>query len=92
MNRVHKDSASFGLIKDFLADPHTMRIHSETTSAHQPNEASHARKSSTAREMSELELGMRCAFPMLRPRYVQNGQRLLLSAVAFLERPEVHTH
>ena len=29
-NKVHKDSTSFGLVKEFLADLRTMRIHSKT--------------------------------------------------------------
>ena len=57
--------------------------------AHQPNEASRARKSSTACAMSDLELWPRCAFPILHPR-CSDGQRLLLSAVAFLLLLEVH--
>ena len=65
-NRVHTDSASFGLIKSFLADLCTY------ISAHKPNEANRARKSSTACEMSGL-VWTQCAFPMLRSRFSEGS-------------------
>ena len=64
-NRVQKDSASFGLIKEFRApDGDPLR----DMSAHEPNDDSLARKPSTLCEMSDLDFRMRCAFPILHPR------------------------
>ena len=42
--RSKRDATSFGDIEEFLADPCTMRINSETLRRQQPNEANRARK------------------------------------------------
>ena len=70
-------------MKEFLAGLCTMRIHSETFRRTSPTKANRARNSSTECEGSDGELWMQCAFPMLLVHDVQNGQRFLLSAVAF---------
>ena len=88
-NKVHKDSASFGLIKEFFAH-RTMRIHSET-----------CRRTPTKPTVREsLPQRARCLMWTSR-RHVHAGccvhdvpdcQRNLLTAVAFLQLPEVYLH
>ena len=88
-NNVQKDSTSFSLVTDFLADLCTMRMHSQTCWRTNPTKPT-VHESLPQRVQcliwnSGCNVHSRCCVDD-----VQKGQRLLLSAAAFLQLLKVH--